>query len=119
MLTGFGRQIRYCRSIEFAVELPDGGGKWPALVFSSCLRGLSGAEQLEQVGRQAHQLALATNVHPSARAEAPKASPLFDLSEDRLDDGLAHLVNGSPGLAARIVPHRLLGADLALSCPRL
>jgi hypothetical protein len=41
------------------------------------LWGPSGAEQLQQVGRQAYQFPLAANIVQAAQAEAPEASPLL------------------------------------------
>src|ERR1017187_7135857 len=87
------------------------GPEAPKRLLAYCSGGLwgpSGPEQLEQVGRQAHQLPLAANIVQAAQAEAPEASSLLDLPEDRLDDRLAHLVNGPSGLGAQFVPHRLL-----------
>jgi len=52
---------------------------------SGRLRCPSGAEQLPQVGNQAHQFPLAADVVQIAQAEAPGASLLLDLSEDRFD----------------------------------
>src|ERR1035437_5259581 len=66
-------------------------------------------KQLEQVGGCAHQLPFGRHFVQSAQAEAAEASLLLDLAEDRFDDGLAPLVNGSPGLGAELVLHGLLG----------
>jgi hypothetical protein len=62
---------------------------------SDRLWGPPGGEQLQQVGRQAYLFPLAANVVHAAQTEAPEAAPLLDLSEDRLDDRLAFLINGS------------------------
>src|SRR5208282_421220 len=86
--------------------------KWLLARCSGGLWGPSGTEQLQQVGRQAHQFPLAANIRQAAQAEAPEASSLLDLSEDRLDDRLAHLVNGSSSIGAQFVPHRLLRRGL-------
>ena len=87
------------------------GLKAPEGLLAFCSGGLSGpsgTKQLEQVGRQAYQFPFAANIVQATQAEAPEASLLLDLSEDRLDDCLAHFVNGSPGLGTQFVPHRLL-----------
>ena len=71
----------------------------------------TGSEELEQVGGCAYQLPLCSHVLQTAQAEAAEASLLLDLAEDRLDDDLAHLVYGSPGLGAELVLHGLLGCS--------
>ena len=81
------------------------------------LWGPTGAEQLEQVGRQTHQFPLAANIVQTTQAEAPEAALLLDLSEDRFDDRLAHFVNGSSSLGAQFVPHCFLDRGLVRRRP--
>jgi hypothetical protein len=58
----------------------------------------AGPEQLEQVADRAHQLPLVADIVVATLAEAAKTALFVDLSEDRLDDRLAHLVHGADGL---------------------
>src|ERR1700676_5749195 len=76
--------------------------------ISSGLRYPSRSVQLEQVGSCADQFPLAAHLVQAAQAEAPEAAPLLDLPEDRLDDGLAHLVHRPPRLGAQLVAHGFL-----------
>ena len=80
--------------------------------YSCGFWGPSGAEQLQQVRGQAHQFPLAANVVQPTQAEAPEASPLLDLSEDRFHDRFAHFVNGSSGHGTQFVPHGFLCRSL-------
>jgi len=52
----------------------------------------TGPEQLQQIAGRAHQSPLAANILFATQAEAAKTTLFFDLSEDRLDDRLAHFV---------------------------
>ncbi len=56
----------------------------------------TGAEQFQQVADRAHQSPLAANILLAAQTEAAKTALFWDLPEDRLDDGFAHLVHGAP-----------------------
>ena len=60
----------------------------------------AGPEQLQQVADRAHQLPLAADILLAAQAEAAKTALFLDLSEDRLDDRLAHLVHGAANLGS-------------------
>lgn len=77
---------------------------WSRREVCSCLsrrlRRPAGVEQLAQVGDCADQFPLAANVVQTAQAEAPEASLFLDLSEDRFNDGLAHLVHRPARLGA-------------------
>lgn len=59
-----------------------------------------GSEQLQQVARRAHQLPLAADILFASQAEAAKTALLLDLSEDRFDGRLAHLVDGASSLGS-------------------
>ncbi len=54
-----------------------------------------------QGGQQWKGLPLRPDVVQAAQTEAPEPSSFFDLSEDRLDDRLPHLVNRPSGLGAQ------------------
>jgi len=76
--------------------------------FPSILCGFespSRSEQLQQIADRAHQSPLAANVLLSAQAEAAEAASFLDLSEDRLDDRLAHLVDRASGLGPQLMSH--------------
>src|ERR1035441_4350141 len=60
----------------------------------------AGPEQLQQVADRANQLPLAADILLAAQAEAAKTALFLDLSEDRLDDRLAHLVHGASSLGS-------------------
>ena len=60
----------------------------------------AGPEQLQQVADRAHQLPLAADILFATHAEAAKTALFLDLSEDRLDDRLAHLVSGAASLGS-------------------
>lgn len=59
----------------------------------------SGPEHLEPIADCAHQ--------PPFTADILLAAPFLDLSEDRFNDCLAHLVDRSSGLGLQLVPHLL------------
>jgi hypothetical protein len=60
----------------------------------------AGPEQLQQVAEGAHQLPLAADILFATQAEAAKTALFLDRSEDRLDNRLAHLVNGGSSLGS-------------------
>src|SRR3974390_75548 len=60
----------------------------------------SGPEQLQQVAGCAHQLPLAADILFAPQAEASKTALFLDLSEDRLNDRLAHLVYRASSLGS-------------------
>src|ERR1035438_402514 len=67
----------------------------------------TGTEQLQQIAHRAHQLPLAADVLLAAQAEAAKTALFLDLSKDRLDDRLAHLVHRASSFALQLAAHRL------------
>src|SRR5208282_1558187 len=76
--------------------------------FCADLCGLqcpSGSEQLEQIADRAHQSPLTANIPLAAQAEAAEAASFLDLSEDRLNDCLAHLVDRTPCFGPQFVVH--------------
>jgi hypothetical protein len=58
----------------------------------------AGPEQFQQVADRAHQSSRLANILLAKQAEATKAALFLDLSEDRLDDRLAHLEHGAASL---------------------
>ena len=54
--------------------------------------------QLQHIVRGAYQRPFGAHLFHAAQQELPEALRLLDLSEDRLDDGLAPRVDGSPAL---------------------
>src|ERR1035437_471504 len=77
-------------------------------VISPILCGLqrpSGSEQLQQVADRAHQSPLVAKILLAAQAEAAEAASLLDLSEDRFNDRLAHLVDRASGLGPQLMSH--------------
>src|SRR5450432_3733283 len=65
-----------------------------------------GPEQLQQVTGRAHQSPLAANIVQATQAEAAKTTLFLDLTEDRLDDRLAHFVHVASGYGLQLVAHR-------------
>ena len=73
--------------------------------FPRVLCGLqhpSRSEQLEQVADRAHQSPLTADILLAAQAEAVEAASLLDLSEDRFNDRLAHLIDRASGLGSQL-----------------
>src|ERR1035441_6657567 len=76
--------------------------------FPPILCGLqhpSRSEQLQQVADRAHQSPLPADILLAAQAEAAEAASLLDLSEDRFNDRLAHLVDRASGLGPQLMSH--------------
>jgi len=75
--------------------------KWASLpAVLSHFENPSGPEQLQQVADRAHQLPLAADILFATQAEAAKTALFLDLSENRLNDRLAHLVHGATSLGS-------------------
>src|SRR5438552_4911850 len=76
------------------------------------------AKQLQQIVAERDELKLGPRRGQAAQQDAPEAATLLHLSEDRLDDRLAHLVQRPAFDARELVPHPLGGRCRRIRGPR-
>ena len=97
-------------NLLMGVRNPSVGGHSSVGVIHFRLRALPGqldlsitqtqSVELQDVVGQAEQRPLAANLIDSAQQKLTKSAPLFDLTEDRLDDRFPHSTHGSLNLVS-------------------